>query len=173
MNESSPPGEREIEFTGEELLKLEGGLYLWIAIKRFHLPAAETSPLEALGLLIRHPQYRDHYISPDSQSDTGTAHGPYLLSSISVESFDPVRTADATAVLDGFLSLYGGPGEEGAAGIRAQIQPLLDAATQVYRLRDLGSDAHHDAGWVLDDYNELVSVDLPGRSLTLLVAAGD
>jgi hypothetical protein len=170
---AAPPAGSKLQHTGGEVLKLENGLYLWIDVKRFRLPEPVDSELDALDLLIRDPQFRDHYTSPNSQRDDATMHGPYRLSSISRESFEVADRLKAATVIDDFLSLYGGPGETKATEIRERIDPLIESASLVYRLRDLGEEAQHDFGWVLDDFNELVLVDLAGRNLALVVAAGD
>lgn len=162
-----------LSFVANDFVNLESGLYLWVDIKRFRLVGSEAPASDALDLLLRHPQYRDHYISRSSQRDDLTVHGPYRRSCISTDSFDLVERQEAIAHLEAFLALYGGPGEEKAADVWGHVRPLVDSASEIFRLRELGEEAHHDAGWVLDDFNELVFVDLAGGNLALLVAAGD
>ncbi len=162
-----------LEHAGSELLKLENRLFLWIDVKRFRLSEPGVSGPDALALLIKHPQYRDHYTSSDSQSDDGVVHGPYRRSRISTESFNEVDLPQAIATIDEFLALYGGPADGRAAEIRDHLRPLLDSASVAYRLRDLGEDAQHEAGWVLTDFTELVLLDPAGGELILIVAAGD
>lgn len=42
-----------------------------------------------------------------------------------------------------------------------------------YRLLDLGQDAFHDFGWIINGFTELVVMNLSRSELLLLVAAGD
>ncbi|MEV0388725.1 hypothetical protein [Nonomuraea sp. NPDC050643] len=59
------------------------------------------------------------------------------------------------------------------ARLEHAVHPLVAGATERYRLADLGRAAFHDWGGVHVDFHELVCIDRPAKTLSLLVAADD
>jgi hypothetical protein len=161
----------ELEYIGRDLVKFGDRSYRWIDIKRFALATQPQTPAKALDLLLRHVRYRDHYTSADSQDrDSETLHGPYKLDHIMTASFEPLDAEQAVNAGSDFVSLHGGTTEETRATLDQVVFPLVREMSVWFRLPDVGATAHHDFGWVLTDFMELVLIDIPSRRLVLLVA---
>lgn len=171
-SEEGVPAKSSLEFLRREFVDLNDRSYRWIDLKYFRTQASARS--EALAQLLHHVRYRDHYTSADShETDSRTLHGPYLLSAISTDSFEEIDATQATTSVERFVSAYEGATDEGRRSVREKVLPLIHAASKHYRLKDLGTAAHHDFGWVLDDFMELVLINEERNELVLLVAAGD
>lgn len=160
-----------LEYVGHDAVNFSNGAYQWLDAKRFILPPGSESPLD---LLLRHVRYSDHYTSPDShENPTAGIHGPYRLDAISCEIFEYLDEAAAIATLNDFVTRYSTPSQDVLAELeRVAYSSIRDASVHA-RLRDLGKEALHDWGGVLQDFTELVTWDIRTRRLTLLVAAID
>lgn len=123
--------------------------YGWVDITRFRLPGG-TDDRAALAALIAHELYGSNHAGGEPGTDPAR-HGPYWRDRITPDSFDRVSTATAEAELPASADLHG----------------YVSAATRVYRLRDL-SEAVHDWGWVLWEFQEFVLI---GQDEVVLVIA--
>jgi hypothetical protein len=153
------------------------GFYDWVDVKHFALRPSGCRADEALGTLIAHVRFRDSYADEDSyEHDSVSIHGPYELASIGVASYEPVSADVARETLESFVMLYGGGAADDADRMKVMTtitSPVLDAADEIYRLRDLGDAARHEWGWVVRDFTELVAIDRSAGRLSLIVAAQD
>lgn len=124
----------------------------WVDITRFRLPGA-TDDRAALAALIAHELYGSNHAGGEPGADP-ERHGPYWRHRITPDSFDRVSAVTAEAELPA----------------SAELQQHLRAATRVYRLRDL-SEAVHDWGWVLWEFQEFVLIG--PDEVVLVIAAID
>ena len=167
----SQPG---LEYIGREFVKFDDASYRWVDRKRFQLPRGVSAPDDALGLLLGHVRYRDHYASGDShERPTDNIHGPYRLDQINLASFEVVSEAAALKTIDGFTADREGISANVIADLKQAVYSAVQGMPVRYRLRQLEPGAVHEWGWVLRSFHELVLVDLPARELVLLVAGID
>src|SRR6266568_3684689 len=89
-----------LEYLGESMTHVRAATYNWISTKRFRWtdPNVIADQQTTVMSVVAHPQYRDHYTSPDSVTKD-PIHGPYRLSAIRPNSFDAVTGEEATQVL--------------------------------------------------------------------------
>ncbi|WP_217924595.1 hypothetical protein [Miltoncostaea oceani] len=159
-------------YEGYEHVRLDG--YRFIILKWFRLPDSVTTPAHALELLLRDAHYRDDYDTPDSQDwDTRTRHGPFRVDAITVQSFEPVSAAAASRALQDLADLHGGPSPEVAERLEDRVLRVVADAPSHWRLRDPGPAGRHDFSHILNDFVEIVTVDLDERVLVLVVGAED
>jgi hypothetical protein len=161
-----------LSYLGDETIHLRDRSYRWIDVKHFRLGGEQVDERAYLGALLSHPEYRDHYTSPDSVTDV-PIHGPYRLSEIEPSSFEERDEASVSETLNEWLERYGPVAPSEIEGNLQSVFDLLKTATSRFLLRDLGATAQHDFGWVLSDFCEFVIVDSNSEELALVVAAGD
>jgi len=161
-----------LEYAGHAVIHFADHSYRWIHLKRFSRQG--DGPYDdALAELIGSPQYRDHYLSPDShEHDAGSVHGPYRLDAIYPACFQPISSSEAGEAVRAFCRLDPGPP---AAEVLDRVEtlvlsPIRDAAC--YRLRDI-PDARHETGWILRDFRELVGIHHDAGQVVLVVMASD
>ena len=156
-----------IEFRDAEDIRFQGQ-YRWISLKRFDVTTdGETE--ELVAALIGHPRYRDHYASPESEVDA-PIHGPYRLDAVHPGDFLVLPQGTGGARLQAWIDEYP-VSAEAVIGRLDDLLSRLASAEQVLELQDLGKGAHHEFGFVLDLFLELVRVD--GKVVELVVAAQD
>ena len=152
------------------------GEYDWIDLKHFRIDPSTTSGVEALRLLIADVRFRDHYAEATShEKDSEELHGRYWLRAISAASYTAIDHATAREVITKFAERYSSA-ERAAARVELvtdRVFPILDHADEFFRLKDLGNEAEHDWGWVLDDFTEIVVIDHERGRLSLVVASED
>ncbi|WP_418955512.1 hypothetical protein [Streptomyces tritici] len=147
--------------------------YRWVDVKRLRLPAEPRTDRELLTALIAHEQFRDDYAGGGVEPD-GIRHGPYWLSRVTPEAYEPIAAEAAERALRDWADQYEPVPEELAADLRRETSSdTWPTADGVYRLSGLGEDAYHDWGPVHGEYHEFVVLDRRARRLTLLVAADD
>jgi hypothetical protein len=162
----------EIEFLGHTTpLRFDDGSYRWVDHKRFRVDPAASNP-DLLAALVTNPEYRDDYGRYNDRD--APVHGPYQLARIGLESFTEISPAQAVETFMQWL-------EDDEVALRERhivgdvpcTTHLLRDASVCYRLQDLGSNAHHATGWILQLFLELVAIDRTNEELHLLVAAVD
>lgn len=160
-----------LERLERRIIRIPG--YRWIDLKAFRWAGqADPEPREVLASLIAHQAYRDHYASPESETEA-PIHGKYRLEAISVDSFEDMSGPEADRILRMWVEQFGhvDPGQvEG--NLDDAYGQVRDAKT-LFHLSDLGKTAEHEWGWVLGraGFHEFVLVEPAG--LTLLVASDD
>ena len=84
----------DLERLGSTIVRLRDHSYRWIDTKAFRR-RGQLGPdnRELLRALLAHPAYRDHYASPDSETDA-PIHGPYRVDA--VLSTSSTRSAQLT-----------------------------------------------------------------------------
>lgn len=166
-----------LRYEGHELFRFPGrGAFDWIDVKRFALEPPDLPGADALALLIGHDRFRDTYATATSHDeDGGELHGPYRLRCIEPASYERVDGETGLRILSTFARKRSTDEDVATreAVVIARVAPLLDAADDCYRLRDLGQDAAHDFGFILDDFTELVVVDRSAGRLAVIAAAED
>ncbi|EFV12523.2 hypothetical protein HMPREF9336_02603 [Segniliparus rugosus ATCC BAA-974] len=146
----------------------------WVHAKLFALPG-DVDDRAALGLLLRHVRYRDSYAG-SGNLDMETLHGPYRLSALSVEVFEPLGRSAVESALRAWVERYVSLSEVCEGQLEREVYPLISSATSCYRLADLRPAAEHDWGWVVGSvggFHEFVLIDRVEGSLALVVAADD
>jgi len=145
--------------------------YRWVDAKRFRLPSEVLDDRDVLAALISHPHFRDTYDGAGVQD--WPRHGQWWLDRITPDSYEAVGAETAVDVIHSWASRHGDVQEPLAARLRQEIYTPIRKATSRYLLGQLPRDAFHDYGPIHIDYHELVLVDRPSATLTLLVAADD
>ena len=166
---SPPPG---LELVDRRTLHLGDGSYHWVKVKTFRLtdPADDASVLQTL---IEDPRYGDHYATDEAHTTFGLdIHGPYRRDCVTTDKFLPITRRSAKELVGGYVDRYEIPAETRPILERFVVQPIGES-TSLYELPDLGKEAHHDWGWVLDDFRELVILQRDSETLRLVVLAGD
>jgi hypothetical protein len=121
--------------------------YRWVNVKRFRAPVPGAAAVVLLTELFAHPRYRDHYLSPDSETEA-PIHGPYRLDAVTAASFDLVDRREAERSLREWVDHYPVRPDE-IEGDLGEVFGDVASGTAWYRLRELGEPAQHDFGWVL------------------------
>ena len=168
----TPEAEASLVRLGEEMMRLRDGSYRWISVKYFRFPRSEpTSPEQAVTTLLGHPAYWDTYTGGDNISPG--VHGPYRLDAITVDQFQIVDAPSAELVLREWLERDEGPvaDDQIDGDLDSVLRRIREAETRL-SLRDLGTESHHETGWILHSgFVELVLIT--GGLISLLVASGD
>ncbi|CCK29369.1 hypothetical protein BN159_4990 [Streptomyces davaonensis JCM 4913] len=145
--------------------------YRWIDLKRFRLPSAAPEDHALLAALIAHPQFRDTY--DGSGVLDWPRHGQWRLDRITPDAYRRVDAAAAGAVIRTWADQHGPVPQALTQRIQEQVHSPITTATSTYLLGPLPEDARHDYGPVHIDFHELILIDRPAKTLTLVVAADD
>ncbi|MEU9730715.1 hypothetical protein [Streptomyces sp. NPDC048002] len=143
----------------------------WIDIKRFRLPSAAPEDRALLAALIAHPQFRDTYDGSGVQD--WPRHGRWWLDRITPDTYRAVDAAAASTVIRSWAGQHGPVPHALAQSMQQQVHTPIATATSTYLLGPLPKEARHDWGGIQVDFHELVLIDRPATTLTLLVAADD
>jgi hypothetical protein len=165
---------QSLERTRRWKVLLRDHSFRWIDVKEFKTQGLEgLTPREVLAAVLEHPSYRDHYASPDSETDA-PIHGPYRMDTISVDDFEPFTAAEALAELKTWLEMYGGVPSDQIDGDLAGVVRLIENGDSRFRLRDLGKQAQRDWGWVvgMQGFHEFVVIG-PGDYVRVIVGSDD
>lgn len=145
--------------------------YRWISTKRFRLPMDAPDDRTVLAALIAHPQFRDTYDGAGVQD--WPRHGQWWLERITPGAYQAVDALTATEFIRTWAGRYGDVPQELEARLVEHLYAPIRTATSQYVLGELPDDALHDYGPIHIDFHELVLIDRPAATLTLLVAADD
>jgi hypothetical protein len=145
--------------------------YRWVDAKYFRLPSEAPDDRGVLEALISHPQFRDTYDGSGVQD--WPRHGQWWLDRITADTYDTTDAARAVDVINSWANQHGHVPEPLASRLRREVYTPIREATGRYLLGRLPQDALHDYGPVHIDFHELVLIDRPAATLTLLVAADD
>ncbi|WP_433202627.1 hypothetical protein ACQP00_32685 [Dactylosporangium sp. CS-047395] len=146
--------------------------FRWVDVLRFPLPDPAPDDRAVLAFLIGHRLYGTGYAGGEPGGDPGR-HGRYKRECITVESFEPVAADAAERWLRGWSVQWAPLAAAISEGLEREVYAPLRAAGRVFRLRELGDQAVHDAGWLLTEFHELVLLDRAAGALVLVVAAED
>lgn len=153
-------------------INFRNGTFQWIFIKRFLLPAVSCDDQEVLARLLAHELYGDSYAGGEPGADQ-ELHGPYWRHQIMPDSFVPTTAVAETARLRAWARQYADVSRRLRRAMKRELFEPLALADAVYRLRELGESAHHDWGWVLGPFHELVLIDRARTRVSLVVASDD
>lgn len=145
--------------------------YRWVDAKHFQLPSEVLDHRDVLAALISHSQFRDTYDGAGVQD--WPRHGQWRLDRITPDTYEAVDAETAVDVIHSWANQHGNVPEPLASRLRQEIYTPIRKATSTYLLGQLPADALHDYGPIHIDYHELVVIDRPAATLTLLVAADD
>lgn len=145
--------------------------YRWINAKRFQLSSEAPDDRDLLAALIAHPQFRDTYDGAGVQD--WPRHGQWWLDRITPETYETIDAKTAVDIVHSWADQHGDVPESLASRLRQEICTPIREATTRHLLGQLPEDAFHDYGPIHLDYHELVLIDRPAATLTLLVAADD
>ena len=145
-------------------INFRDGSYQWVWVDRYELDVVDDRA--ALAAMIDHELFGDNHAGGDPGDDP-TRHGPYWRDRIRTADYEPVPADAAESVLRTWAAT---PPDKVLEDLNATYR-LLHAADRVYRLRDLGEEAQHDWGGVLDTFHEFVLIG-PG-TLTVVIAGSD
>lgn len=162
-----------LRFVDGASLNFADDTFRYVDRKRFSVTLASASNSAILEAVIRNPQYRDSYLTPESQSDTGTWHGPYLLSHIAASSFDECGAERGREIMREFRDLFGHPPSTDVdQALESMVFEPLATASATFELKAL-DEGQHELAHVFDDFRELIVLSADRRELLLLVAAVD
>ena len=151
---------------------LRDGTYRWLIVKRFTATGHATiDPSELLATLIAHPAYRDHFASPDSETEA-PIHGPYRLDAVTVDEFERVTPAKAEAIMRDWLDQFGAVASTQVDGDLESLLNIIRRSSLGYYLPDLGKTAQHDWGWIVNHFHDIVAVG-PGQQIALIAVGSD
>ncbi|WP_093615870.1 hypothetical protein [Streptomyces indicus] len=145
--------------------------YRSIDAKRFQLLSDAPDDRDVLAALIAHPQFRDTYDGAGVQDCA--RHGQWWLDRMTPDAYETVGADTAIDVVHSWANQHGGTPEPLASRLRQEIYAPIRSATSRYLLGPLPEDALHDYGPIHIDFHEIVLIDRPTATLTLLVAADD
>jgi len=170
--DESKPVEEQLAYQGEVFINFHTSRQ-WVIIKLFALPE-NVDDRAALELLLHHARYRDSYAGT-GEKDMIDIHGPYWLKAISPDSFSPVESADAEALLRTWAEYATPLPDDNRAEMERELYPRIRNATSRYRLADLRRTAEHDWGGVVgtSGFHEFALFDRAAGSLALVVASDD
>ena len=130
----------------------------------------------ALASLLAHPRYRHDYASPMPDTDADfvmtEVHGPYPLDNIDQGRFHKITADDAATRLRDWAADHDDD-PSSYAGLDKHLISLVETVATIYLLDDFRDGGEHDYGWILGAFLELVVIDRPQSTLTLLVATSD
>jgi hypothetical protein len=136
---------------------------------------AKSNAASLLTALLEHPAYRDTFLPPDSGQDDGVdMHGPFVLSDIRLEDFEPVEVGSARQAIEAFWSdeSYELPKPGATEQIRQLIRELDLEHARTLRLEKPGVSQEHELSHILrEGFQELVIIHPEARVVTLLVMA--
>jgi len=134
---------------------------------------AKSNAASLLTALLQHPAYRDTFLPPDSgQHDSVDVHGPFVLSDIRLEDFEPIEARSARQAIEAFWAdeSHGLPKPEATEQIRRLILELdLDHAKTLRLEKSGASQEHAPSGIPRDGFQEFVIFNPEQRVVTLLV----
>ncbi|MFF7250168.1 hypothetical protein ACFZBU_40545 [Embleya sp. NPDC008237] len=145
--------------------------YRWVDVKHFRLPSEVPDDRDVLAALIAHPEFRDTYDGAGVQD--WPRHGQWWLDRITPDIYGVVDVATSVEVIRSWANRHGDVPEPLASRLRREIYLPIRAATSRFLLGQLPEDAFHDYGPIHLAFHELVLIDRPAGTLTLLVAADD
>jgi hypothetical protein len=136
---------------------------------------AKSNAASLLTALLEHPAYRDTFLTQDSaQHDSADMHGPFVLSDIRLEDFEPIDARSVRQAIEAFWSdeSYDLPKPGATEQLRQLIHELdLDHA-KTLRLQKSGVSQEHELSHILrDGFQEFVIFNPEVRVVTLLVLA--
>ena len=171
---------RSTDTTVDERLVYQGEVFVnfqasrqWVSIKLF-AEAADTDDDDVLSSLIRHVRYRDSYAASEF-TDAETIHGPYWLTAITPQAFEPVSAGDAEALIRTWAEYTVPLTDKDRAAMEREVYPRVANATSRYQLPNLRETALHDWGRIVrvDGFHEFVLIDRRIDVVALLVASDD
>ncbi|MCX5215909.1 hypothetical protein OG689_42980 [Kitasatospora sp. NBC_00240] len=145
--------------------------YRWVDATRFQLSSEALDNRDVLAALIAHSQFRNTYDGAGVQD--WPRHGQWWLDRITPDAYETIDAATAVDVIHSWANQHGDVPDSLASRLRQEIYVPIREATSRYLLGQLPKDAFHDYGPIHIDYHELVLIDRPAATLTLLVAADD
>lgn len=145
--------------------------YRWVHAKLFRLTSEALDDRDVLAALIAHPQFRDTYDGAGVQD--WPRHGQWWVDRITPDAYEPVVADTAVDVVHSWAHQHGDVPESLASRLREEIYTPIRNATSRYLLGQLPEDAFHDYGPIHIDFYELVLINRPAATLTLVVAADD
>jgi hypothetical protein len=142
----------------------------WIDVKHFAFTQGRSN-LDLLSELVAHLQFRDAYLGSGPRDVD--VHGPYHLSAVTPDKYEPTDTPTALNWVDSFCLLFDAPpprplDQDIDAVLRARLKP----ASAIFRLPVLEGSEHEDA-WILEEFRELVIISHEFNELSLVVMGID
>ena len=123
------------------------------------------------------PWYDDDFASPSGAlpDPSNGVHGPYSLQQITASSFSEVTPRQCGDALTEWLRGHGALPAQFTAKCDRALRDLLDSASAIYQLNDLGKAAEHQWGAHLATHGflEFVIVSAATNTVAVLVASDD
>ena len=148
----------------------------WIDVLTFRVHGSGDDAA-VLAELLASRWYDYSYAEPrrGRPSARSGVHGPYVLASITPETFASTGREDARARVLAWADVPTGSPEDFSARFRGLLNAAFDGSGPLYELPDIRESAEHSWGFVVggDGFLEYVSISENRDSVVLLVASDD
>lgn len=170
-----------LRLVGSDIVRLDEGTYMWIALAHFGYEAAQDDR-SLLAALIATPAYADDYAAPFDPAAVVTepaVHGRWWRASIHPERFTPWTAPDAESLLQDWAGHqdWTTPGFRQPPDVQQRLRGVyaLLRSGELYKLDNPGPADEHDWGWVTGTrgFHEFVVIDHDRRRVHLVVASDD
>ena len=152
--------------TSAQGLQFRDESFRWAQLVEFTISDGQIVPQDALTSLLQHPRYREYWGGYRLTTDGNLTHGPFPLDAIAVESFAPSDLVLVVELLLGFAAIEPLNPDLAKAWQRL-VERALAGRPEAWHL------SHHDWGWVVSEFVELVVIERETRMLRLLIAGID
>jgi hypothetical protein len=155
-----------------ELSFAAGDGYRFVVAKRFKFEA-KSNAASLLTAMLQHPAYRDTFLTADSaQHDSVDMHGPFVLSDIRLEDFEPIDARLARQAIEAFWAdaSYRLPKPVATEQIQQMIRELdLDHSKALHLDKSGVSQERQVSQSLRDGFQEFIIINPEVRVVTLLV----
>jgi|SRR6185436_1353672 len=155
-----------------ELSVAAGDGYRFVVAKRFKVEA-KSNAASLLTAMLQHPAYRDTFLTPGSAPhDNVDMHGPFVLSDIRLEDFEPIDAHSARLAIDAFWAdaSHGLPKPGATEQFQELIHELdLDHSKTLHFAKSGVSQEHQFSQSRRDGFQEFIIINPEVRVVTLLV----
>src|SRR6185436_2470881 len=154
-----------------ELSVAAGDGYRFVVAKRFKIEA-KSNAASLLTAMLQHPAYRDTFLTPDSaQHDSVVMHGPFVLSDIRLEDFEPIDALLARQAIEAFWAdaSYKLPKPDATEQFQELIHELdLDHSKTLHLAKAGVSQERQISQSRRDGFQEFIIINPEVRVVTLL-----
>jgi hypothetical protein len=151
---------REIlDFQGHESRAFPDFPWRRIETWRYVLLDPSATADEVLEALLRDQHYAYSFTSPYPEGRRlPPVRGPYLLESLTPDSFLPITVEEAWSQLDQFLSDWDPPPTRVDLELESLIGQSLETGDEVFQLRE-DQSKHSEYSFLVSEYGECVVID--------------
>ena len=143
MTQDSSASSTEVQtlaYIGQTEVVFTNGTYQFVVIREFGLPTGDSvDDRTVLTRVIASRAYRGSFVGVGDED--ATIHGPYRVDAITADSFLVVDAANAETLVRGWAEYAAPLPEVSRLEMDREVYPRMRAATSVYQLMPLPSEA--------------------------------